>query len=319
MHIGACSPASRSWASKMVYEYFNRERVIDHVGAVVLVVPVRLDQAARVLGAGQQRVLPRLFRCQPIEFPTSPRMPSDRVQEFCLGPGSATIGAHCDLGYVGLARPRGAGNRVDTVRDQGFVNTWSSDFGLELHFSQWAPHGLSIHRSPVGIIRCLPVTVKRLTYGLDTRQPFDGSHSIMSRHNCAHRKSVIPRKITTIHLVSDKDFRLNCLGSGQAPSIRDRVGRNGLFFGRSAIRSFEYDLASIFCQASTLQQSSQGHTGPFRIADCPEFPLCSLHLRDEKDPTISCTLQRGDPRFGSYASQLLVAQSKRMSHRTIDA
>src|SRR5260370_23082508 len=109
MHIGACSPASRSWASSFVYEYFNWERVIDDVGAVVLVVLVRLDQAARILGAGQQRVLPPFLRCQPIEFPTSPRMPSRRVQEFCLGPASATIGAHCNLGHVGLARPCSAG------------------------------------------------------------------------------------------------------------------------------------------------------------------------------------------------------------------
>ena len=60
--------------------------MVYHVGAVVLVVPVRLDQAARVLGAGQQRVLPRLFRCKPIEFPTSPRMPPHRIHELRLGP-----------------------------------------------------------------------------------------------------------------------------------------------------------------------------------------------------------------------------------------
>src|SRR3981189_3595091 len=179
--------ASSLRASRIVYEYFNWERVVDHVDPAVLIVLVRLDGAARVLGAGQQRVLPGLFRCKPIEFPTSPRMPSHRIQEFCAGPWSA-------------------GNRIDPVRGKGFVNTWSRDFGLEIHFSQCAPHGLSIHRSPVGIIRCLPVTVKRLTYGPDTRQPFDGSHSIVSRHNCADRKSVIPRKITPIHLIGDQDF-----------------------------------------------------------------------------------------------------------------
>src|ERR1700676_3254291 len=97
MHIGACSPASRSWASSFVYEYFNWERMIDHVGAVVLVVLVRLDQAARVLGAGQQRVLARFFRCQPIEFPTAPRMPPHRVQEFCLAPALHTTGPHRNL------------------------------------------------------------------------------------------------------------------------------------------------------------------------------------------------------------------------------
>jgi hypothetical protein len=73
------STASPLRASRIVYEYFNWERVIDYVAAVILVVLVRLDQAARVLGAGQQRVLPRFFRCKPIEFPTSPRMPSHRV------------------------------------------------------------------------------------------------------------------------------------------------------------------------------------------------------------------------------------------------
>src|SRR5712664_3336136 len=60
---------------------------------------------ARILGAGQQRVLSRLFWCKPIEFPTSPRMPSHRVQEFCLGKGFATISAHCDLSHIGLACP----------------------------------------------------------------------------------------------------------------------------------------------------------------------------------------------------------------------
>jgi hypothetical protein len=40
----------------------------------------------------------------------------------------------------------------------------------------------------------------------------------------------------------------------------------------------------------SLQQCSQGDTGPFRIADCSEFPLRSLHLRNEKDPTIACAL-----------------------------
>src|ERR1700736_1682222 len=120
--------ASQPLASGTVYEYFNWERVIDHVGAVVLVVSVRMRQAARILGAGQQRVLPRLLRCQPIEFPTPPRMPSHRIKEFCLGPGSATVGADCDLCHIGFACPCSAGNRVDTVRGHGFVNTRPSDF-----------------------------------------------------------------------------------------------------------------------------------------------------------------------------------------------
>jgi hypothetical protein len=48
-------------ASNLVNEYVNRKRVIDHVAAVVLVVLVRLEHTAGVLGASQQRVLPRLF------------------------------------------------------------------------------------------------------------------------------------------------------------------------------------------------------------------------------------------------------------------
>src|SRR5260370_38146379 len=99
---------------------------------------------------------------------------------------------------------------------------------------------------PVGITGCRPVAVKRLTYGLNTRQPLDGRHSIMPSHNGAPRKSVIPRKITTIHLVGDQDFRLNCLGSGQPPSIRVRFGWHRLFFGGSAIGPFVKALASTF-------------------------------------------------------------------------
>jgi hypothetical protein len=130
---------------------------------------------------------------------------------------------------------------------------------------------------------------------------------------------VIPRKITTVHLVSDQDFRLNCLGAGQAPGIRDRVGRNRLFFGCSAIRSFEHDLTSILRQVGSLQQRSQGHTGPLRVADCSELPLCALHLWDEKDPAVARALQGRDPGLGSHASQLLVAQCERIPDRTIDA
>jgi hypothetical protein len=117
----------------------------------------------------------------------------------------------------------------------------------------------------------------------------------MSRHDCAHRKAVIPWKITTIHLVGDQDFRLKCFGSGHTPGIGDRGGRNGFFFWRAAIRPFEHDLASIVMHVGTLQQCSKGHTGPLRIADCSQLPLCSLHLRDEKDPTVTCTFQGGDP------------------------
>src|ERR1700719_1748131 len=78
----ARAPASRSRAYRTVYEHVNWEGVIDHVGAVVLVVLVRLDPAVRVPGARQQRVLPWLLRSKPIEFPTPPRMSSHGVQEF---------------------------------------------------------------------------------------------------------------------------------------------------------------------------------------------------------------------------------------------
>src|SRR5207245_11525372 len=79
----SCAPASQAF--RTVYEH-NWERMIDHVDAVVLVMLVRLQHTVRVLGAGEQRVLPWLSRCKPIQLPTSPRMPSHRVQEFCLGP-----------------------------------------------------------------------------------------------------------------------------------------------------------------------------------------------------------------------------------------
>ena len=134
-------PASLSGASRVVNEYFNWERVIDHVAAVVLVVLGRLHQTARIPSPGEQRVLSRLLRCKPIEFPTSPRMPPRRVQKFCIGPGLATISAYCDSSHVSLASPCSPGNRVDSVRDQGFVNTWSRDFGLQLHFTQRPPRG----------------------------------------------------------------------------------------------------------------------------------------------------------------------------------
>jgi hypothetical protein len=130
---------------------------------------------------------------------------------------------------------------------------------------------------------------------------------------------MVPRKIAAIHRVRDENFRLHCLRERHAPNIRDRARRKGLFFGCPAIRSFERDLANVFRQLGPLQQRSQRHPCPFRIADRSEFPLCSLHLRDEKDPAIPCALQGGDPRFGSHISQLLIAQRKRMPDRTIDA
>src|SRR3981189_3455541 len=51
---------SRLPASRIVYEYFNWERMIDHVDAVVPVVLVRLEHTARILGAGEGRGVHRL-------------------------------------------------------------------------------------------------------------------------------------------------------------------------------------------------------------------------------------------------------------------
>src|SRR6202163_2497907 len=150
-------------------------------------------------------------------------------------------------------------------------------------------------------------------------QPLDGSHSIMTGDNRAHRISMILRKITAIHLVSDQYFPLNCFFSRQTTGIRDRTGRYRLYVGRSLISSFEHDLTSIFFYASALQQSSQRRPGPFRIADCAELPLCSFDMWDKKDPPIACALQSGDPRLGGHVSQFLVAQRKRIPDRTIDA
>src|SRR6266478_2310182 len=150
-------------------------------------------------------------------------------------------------------------------------------------------------------------------------QPLDGSHSVMTGDNRAHRISVILRKITAIHLVSDQYFPLNCFVSGQTTGVRDWKGRFRLYDRRSLISSFEHDLTSVFFHASALEQSSQRHPGPFCIADCAELPLCSFNLWDKKDATIACALQSGDPRLGGHVSQFLVAQRKRIPDRTIDA
>src|ERR1700738_831734 len=141
----------------------------------------------------------------------------------------------------------------------------------------------------------------------------------MTGDNGAPRISGILRKITAIHLVSDHYSPLNCFVSGQTTGIGDRTGRYRLYVGRSLISSFEHDLTSIFFHASALQQSSQRHTGPFRIADRAELPLCSFNMWDKKDATIACAFQSGDPRLGGHVSQFLVAQRKRIPDRTIDA
>ena len=129
---------------------------------------------------------------------------------------------------------------------------------------------------------------------------------------------MVARKITPIHLVSNQDFRLNCLLPGDAASIGDRSRRYGLFRRRAAISSFEHDFARIVLQAGPLQQSSQWHTRPFCVADGAQLPLRSSRLWDEKDPTITRALQSGDPRLGPHLPQFLVAQRQPVANRAVD-
>src|SRR6266446_2413863 len=60
---------------------------------------------------------------------------------------------------------------------------------------------------------------------VDPRQPLDGSHCVMTRHNRAYRISMILAEITAVHLVSDQHFRLKRFCSTQTTGIRDRTGR----------------------------------------------------------------------------------------------
>src|SRR6266851_10191181 len=127
------SGSSRRSTRGAVNKDLDWQRVVDHVGAVVRVMLVRLDATVRIFGPGQQDVLPRLPRRKPIKLPTSPRMPLNGVEEFCLGPGLPAVRAHRDPGYLGLAGPGNAGNRVYLIRGKRLVNTWSGDLGLQLH------------------------------------------------------------------------------------------------------------------------------------------------------------------------------------------
>src|ERR1700730_14180393 len=60
-------------------KYLNWKRMIDHIGAVVLVMLIGLCAAFGIFGTGQHGVLSRLLWCKPIKFPTSPRIPLNRV------------------------------------------------------------------------------------------------------------------------------------------------------------------------------------------------------------------------------------------------
>jgi hypothetical protein len=78
----------------MTNSYFNWKEVIDHLAGVVLVMLVRLNVAIGIFGTGQQCILTRLLRRNPINFPTSPRALLSRIYEFCLGPRLATVSAY---------------------------------------------------------------------------------------------------------------------------------------------------------------------------------------------------------------------------------
>src|SRR5258708_6919020 len=130
-------------------DYLNWKQMIDHVAGVVLVMLVRLNITIGIFCAGQQRVLPRLLRRDPIKFPTSPRMPLNRIYEFCLGPGLATVSAYRYFRHFGFTCPSSAKHCVCLVRCNCFISSWSEDLGLQLHFSERAAHRLSIHLIPV--------------------------------------------------------------------------------------------------------------------------------------------------------------------------
>jgi hypothetical protein len=125
-------------------------------------------------------------------------------------------------------------------------------------------------------------------------------------------------QITPIHLVGDQDIRLNRFLPRHTASVGDRAGRFGLFNRHTMISSFENDFARIVRQASALQQGSQRHARPFRVADRAQFPLGASDLWDEKDATIARALQRRDPCFGPHVPQFVIAQHQRVPDRTVE-
>jgi hypothetical protein len=66
---------------------------------------IRLYGAVGVPGTRQQGVSSGRVRYHPIKLPASPRVPLNRVHEFCFGPGLAAVSADRDLSYYGLAGP----------------------------------------------------------------------------------------------------------------------------------------------------------------------------------------------------------------------
>src|SRR6266446_6360164 len=99
--------------------HFDRQKMSDHVAAVVPVMLVWLNGPVGIFGTGPQGVLAGLFWRQPIKFPASPRMPSGRIEKMPFGPGLAAVGAHRDLRHLSLARPRGAEDGIAPIRQNG--------------------------------------------------------------------------------------------------------------------------------------------------------------------------------------------------------
>src|SRR5438105_33312 len=103
-------------AREVLYDHLDREKMADHIGAVVPIVLVWLSRPIGIFGPGQQSVSAGLFWRRPVKFPASPRVTVRGIEKLRFGPGLATIGAHGDLGGDGLARPGGTKNRVHAVR-----------------------------------------------------------------------------------------------------------------------------------------------------------------------------------------------------------
>src|SRR5258705_13963858 len=107
MRVSISGSSCRS-TSEALDKDLDWQRVVDRVGAVVLVMIRRLDAAIRTVRPRQQRVSPRLLRRKPVELPASPRIPLNGIEKFCLGPSFTTIRAHRDPRYVCFPRPRNA-------------------------------------------------------------------------------------------------------------------------------------------------------------------------------------------------------------------
>src|SRR5205814_7291304 len=136
-----------------------------------------------------------------IHLPASPRIALNGIHEFRLDPRPTAVSRYLDARDVGFAGPCRAGNRVDAVRFKSFVHAWSRDLGLDLDFSQRTPDRVSIQVVPIPVVRGLPITPKRLAHGVDTRQPLDGRHAVVTGDDGAHWVSVIDGQIATVHLV----------------------------------------------------------------------------------------------------------------------